>query len=246
MKIKIYPDYPTLSREAASRIGQYIATKPNAVVCIASGNTPVQVFHWLVENVRSGHLNIDRCTFVGLDEWVGIDKSNAGSCRNMMDRDFFHPLDIKESKIKFFDGMAGNLQQECDRIDQFIASHGALDVMLVGIGLNGHIAMNEPGTSFDHYSQIIDLSEETKVVGQKYFPKQTNLSRGLTLGLRHLRESKLPILMANGQKKASIIQKALTLPPTTEIPASIIQKIPHAMVLLDKEAAGLLPRPLAK
>ena len=114
--------------------------------------------------------------------------------------------------------------------------------MLVGIGLNGHIAMNEPGTSFDIYSQVIDLSEETKVVGQKYFPKKTNLSKGLTLGLRHFTESKLPILMANGQKKASIVQKALTLPPSTEIPASVIQTIPHALVLLDEEAAGLLPK----
>jgi glucosamine-6-phosphate isomerase len=243
MKIKTYPDYPTLSREAANLVARHIVGKPGAVVCLASGSTPVQVFRFLVEDVKAGRLNIDGCTFVGLDEWVGIDISNEGSCRNMMDRDFFHPLQIKESKIKFFDGMAENLNQECDRINQFIASRGGLDIMLVGIGLNGHIAMNEPGTSFDLYSQVIELSEVTKVVGQKYFQKKTNLSKGLTLGLRHFRESKLPILMANGQKKASIVQKALTLPPTTEIPASVIQKIPHALVLLDEEAAGLLPNP---
>ena len=242
MKIKIYPDYPTLSREAANRVGQYIASVPNAVICLASGNTPVQVFHWLVDDVRTGHLNIEGCTFVGLDEWVGIDKSLEGSCRNMMDRDFFHPLQIKEAKIKFFDGMAKDLSQECDRIDQFISSRGGLDIMLVGIGMNGHIAMNEPGTSFDLYSQVIELSEVTKVVGQKYFPKKTDLSKGLTLGLKHFRESKLPILMANGEKKASIVQKALTPPPGTEIPASVVQTIPHALVLLDEDAAGLLPK----
>jgi galactosamine-6-phosphate isomerase len=120
--------------------------------------------------------------------------------------------------------------------------HGGLDIMLVGIGLNGHIAMNEPGTSFDSYSQLVDLSEETKEVGQKYFQKKTVLSKGLTLGLRHFKESKLPILMANGKKKASIVQKALTLPPSTAIPASIIQTLPHGLVLLDEEAAGLLPK----
>jgi len=242
MKITICPDYPTLSRETANLVGQYVADKPNAVICLASGNTPVHVFQYLVEDVNAGRLNISGCTFVSLDEWVGIDKSNKGSCRNMMDRDFFHPLKIKESNIKFFDGMAKNLRQECDRIDQFISSRGGLDIMLVGIGLNGHIAMNEPGTSFDHYSQLIDLSEETKAVGQKYFSKKTNLSKGLTLGLRHFRESKLPILMANGQKKASIVQKALTLPPSKKIPASVIQRIPHALVLLDEEAAGLLSK----
>jgi len=160
----------------------------------------------------------------------------------MMDRDFFHPLGIDESRIIFFDAMASDPKQECDRIDRFIASRGGLDIMLVGIGLNGHIAMNEPGTSFDLYSHVTDLSENTKEVGQKYFSKKTILSKGLTLGLRHLRESKLPILMANGQKKASIIQKALTLPPTTEIPASVIQTIPEAMVLLDDEAGELISK----
>ena len=242
MKIKIYPDYPTLSRETANLIARYIANKPNAVVCLASGNTPVQVFRYLVDDVKAGLLNLDDCTFVSLDEWVGIDKSSEGSCRNMMDRDFFHPLGIGESRIIFFDAMASDPKQECDRIDRFIASHGGLDIMLVGIGLNGHIAMNEPGTSFDLYSHVTDLSENTKEVGQKYFSKKTILSKGLTLGLRHLRESNLPILMANGQKKASIIQKALTLPPTTGIPASVIQTIPDAMVLLDEEAGELLSK----
>ena len=242
MKIEIYPDYQTLSRATANLIGQYIADKPKAIICLASGNTPVRVFRCLVEDVKAGHLDMDGCTFVGLDEWVGIDKSQQGSCRNMMDRDFFHPLKITETSIKFFDAMAKNLTQECDRMDQFISSQGGLDIMLAGIGLNGHIAMNEPGIPFNSYSHIIDLSEETKEVGQKYFSKKTILSKGFTLGLRHLTESKLPILMANGQKKASIIQKALTLPPSVRIPASIIQTIPHAHVLLDEEAAELLPR----
>jgi galactosamine-6-phosphate isomerase len=242
VKIKIYPDYPTLSRQTANLVAQYIVDNPEAVICLASGNTPIPVFHCLVEDVKAGLLNIEDCTFVSLDEWVGIDKSSKGSCRNMMDRDFFHPLEIEESKIKFFDGMAIDPEQECGRIDQFISSRGGLDIMLVGIGLNGHIAMNEPGTSFDLYSHVTVLSENTKEVGQKYFAKKTVLSKGLTLGLRHLRESKLPILMANGQAKASIIQKALTFSPSKEIPASVIQTIPNAMVLLDEGAAGLLSK----
>lgn len=242
MKIKIYPDYPTLSRETANLVAHYITNKPNAVVCLASGSTPVQVFRCLVEDVKAGRLNISGCTFVGLDEWVGIDSHVEGSCRNMMDRDFFLPLQIEESKIKFFDGMATDPGQECNRIDHFISSHGGLDIMLVGIGLNGHIAMNEPGTSFDSGSHITDLSEETKEVGQKYFLKKTNLSKGLTLGLSHLRESKLPILMANGSKKASIVKKALTSSPTVQIPASVIQTLAGALVLLDEEAAALLPK----
>ena len=165
-----------------------------------------------------------------------------GSCRNMMDRDLFLPVGVAESNIVFFDALTKNPQRECDRMNQYIASRGGLDIMLVGVGLNGHIAMNEPGASFDLYAHVSDLSEETKQVGQKYFSSQTALSKGLTLGLKHLAESKLPILMANGSKKAPIIKAALTGPVNTAIPASIIQTLPQALVMLDEEAAVLLNR----
>src|SRR6185369_417948 len=101
---------------------------------------------------------------------------------------------------------AANLQAECDRVNEFLTPDG-LDIMLVGIGLNGHIAMNEPGTLFDLRAHISQLAEETINVGQKYFDKPTKLSKGITLGLKNFSEAKLPILMANGLKKASIIQK---------------------------------------
>jgi galactosamine-6-phosphate isomerase len=158
----------------------------------------------------------------------------------MMDRDFFYPLQLPESQIRFFDAMAADPQRECDQMNRLIASHGGLDVMLAGIGLNGHIAMNEPGTSFDLYAHATKLSEETKQVGQKYFSRPTELSAGLTLGLRHFQEARLPILMANGEKKAPVVKSAITLPPTEQLPATIVQRIPAAIVMLDREAAGLL------
>lgn len=240
MQIKTFTDYQSLSRECANLVASYIRRKPASVICLASGSTPIGVFHCLVEDVRSGKLDLSQCLFVSLDEWVGIDKTVEGSCRNMMDKDLFHPLNIPESNICFFDGMAADLPGECKRINQFIESHGGLDIMLVGIGMNGHIAMNEPGTSPHLYAHISDLAEETKVVGQKYFATKTRLSKGLTLGLRHLKESRLPILMANGSKKASIIQKVLKQAPSPDLPASVVQHIPDCIVLLDKEAAALL------
>jgi 6-phosphogluconolactonase/glucosamine-6-phosphate isomerase/deaminase len=114
--------------------------------------------------------------------------------------------------------------------------------MLVGVGTNGHIGMNEPGTSFDSYAHISTLAEETKKVGQKYFSKPTSLSLGITLGLRHLREAKLPIVMASGEKKAEIIAKGLTQTPTEEIPVSISQLIPQGYIMLDEAAAIQLPK----
>jgi 6-phosphogluconolactonase/glucosamine-6-phosphate isomerase/deaminase len=108
--------------------------------------------------------------------------------------------------------------------------------MLVGVGLNGHIAMNEPGTSFDSVAHISTLAEETKTVGQKYFDTATQLSRGITLGLKHFRDARLPILVANGEKKAHIIRQILTSSPSESLPASIIQLIDQGMVMLDEAA----------
>jgi len=236
MKVHVYDDYQALSRATADIISSYIKKKPNALICLASGHSPLGVFQCLVEDVRSKKLNLDRCTFVSLDEWVGIDATQKGSCREMMDKDFFVPASIKEQQIVFFDGMALDLQGQVNKINNLIDANGGLDIMLVGVGMNGHIAMNEPGTSFDSVAHISTLAEETKTVGQKYFDTATTLSQGITLGLKHFRDARLPILMANGEKKAEIISKVLTSAPSESLPASVVQLIDQSIVMLDEAA----------
>jgi glucosamine-6-phosphate isomerase len=236
MKVKIYPDYKSMSRAAADLIAEYIKKKPNSLICLASGHSPLGVFQCLVDDVKSGRLNLQNCTFVSLDEWVGIAATQKGSCREMMDKDLFIPLAIKEHQIIFFDGMDADQKGQIDKINERIEANGGLDIMLVGVGLNGHIAMNEPGTSFDSVAHISTLAEETKTVGQKYFDTVTQLSQGITLGLKHLRDAKLPILVANGAKKAPIVRKMLTSSPSESLPASVMQLVDHGIVILDEAA----------
>ena len=238
MKVNIYPDYQSLSRATADLITQYISTKKDSLVCLASGHTPRGVFQCLREDVRSNRLDLTRCTFVSLDEWIGIPAHLKGSCRAMMDEDFFIPLGINEDQIEFFDGMADDLRKEADRINTLVAAHDGLDIMLVGVGTNGHIAMNEPGTSFDSFAHVSVLAEETKLVGQKYFTTSTTLDKGITLGLKHFREAKLPILMANGEQKAAIIQKTLSAAPAEVLQSSIIHLIDQGFVMLDRATAS--------
>ena len=238
MTTKIFRDYETLSRATADLIKDYISKKPHSLVCIASGHTPVGVFQNLIKDVQSKKLDIRQCTFLSLDEWVGIDPTDSGSCLSMLKKDFFDPLNISDSQTEYFNVLAPDLEKECDRINVLIEKNGGLDIMLVGVGTNGHIGMNEPGTSFHSYAHIGDLAEETKTVGQKYFSKQTILSKGMTLGPKHLREAKLPIVMASGEKKAAIIQQALSQKPTEQIPVSIAQIISQGFVMLDQEAAS--------
>ena len=236
MNLRIFDDYSRLSRAAADLISSFLKAKPASLVCIASGHSPRGVFECLVSDAKNNGLDISQCVFVSLDEWIGIPPERVGSCRAMMDEDLFRPLNIPESQIVFFNGMNPNLNQEVDRVNKLIDSNGGLDIMLVGVGTNGHIAMNEPGTSFDLDAHISELAEETKLVGQKYFSSNTALDKGITLGLKHFRESKLPILMANGVKKANIIRKVLDSPASEALPASIIHMIPAAYVMIDREA----------
>jgi glucosamine-6-phosphate isomerase len=238
MQVKIFATYSELSRATADLVKTYLATKKDSLICIASGHTPVGVFQCLAEDIHSKKLDVSQCTFLSLDEWVGIDPADPGSCLSMLKKDFFDHVPLKAEQIIFFNVLAADLQQECARINTLIQSHGGLDVMLVGVGTNGHIGMNEPGTAFDSRAHVGELAEETKTVGQKYFTKNTSLHLGITLGLRHLQEAKLPIIMANGEKKAAIIAKALQTNPTEQLPASIVHKIPQAFVMLDQQAAN--------
>jgi glucosamine-6-phosphate isomerase len=241
MELKISPDYQTLCFSVAQLITDYLKTKKTALICLASGHTPIGVFQELGKLVNAGKLDLRECTFLSLDEWIGIDPNDSGSCLTMLKNDCFEQLNIQPDRVEFFN-VTADLQSECDRINALIKKNGGLDIMLVGVGTNGHIGMNEPGTSFNSYAHIGALAEETKNVGQKYFSKPTSLSNGITLGLRHLSEAKLPIVMASGDKKAYILSKGLNHPPTEEIPVSIAQLIPQGYVMLDKEAAHQLQR----
>jgi glucosamine-6-phosphate deaminase len=234
MTIHTFPDYEALSETTANLIIEVLKKKPDALICIASGDTPLGVCKFLA---KSDKKRFEKCTFVGLDEWVGMDENDEGSCKYGIYQNLLIPLNFLSERIKYFDAKAQDLDSECQKINEFIASRGGLDVMLVGVGMNGHIALNEPNTPFDIYAHVSDLEEVTKSVGQKYFTKETILTKGITLGLAHLQEAKLPILIANGQRKAPVINKALTLEITEKFPASIFQKIERSIVMLDLEAA---------
>ena len=238
MNLRIFPDYAILSAHAAQHIIDTVRQKPNAVLCLASGDTPAETYRLLAERVHSGELDLSQCHFIGLDEWVGFGPDDVGSCAYFLYRDLFGPAQIRADQITYFDAKSADLQAECQRVDAVISRFGGLDLLLVGVGVNGHIALNEPGTSFLLRSHVVELAESTKAVGQKYFTRQTPLHQGITLGLQHLTEAREVILMASGSRKAPIMYEALHGPVTEQCPASIFQTQPGAHVWLDAEAAG--------
>ncbi|MFD2935504.1 glucosamine-6-phosphate deaminase [Spirosoma flavum] len=240
MTIHQFPDHNTLSQYTAEHIAAIINQKPDATLCLASGDTPIETYRRFVALAQTERVDVSRCTFVGLDEWVGFGPDDFGSCSFYVFRDLFIPLNLRPDQIHVFDAKAVNLAAECTRIDALIQSRGGLDLLLVGMGMNGHIALNEPGTSFTLGCHVVDLAESTKTVGQKYFEKETTLTQGITLGLRHLTEAKEVILLVSGTKKGPVLRDALQGPVSEQMPASIMQTHPNAQIWVDEAAGHLL------
>lgn len=242
MEVITFADNECLSDYMADQLVEQLKEKPESLICFASGNSPKRAAALFVEKVKLANLDTSRFSFVGLDEWVGVDADTKGSCHHDFKEWIFEPLGIRLEQYHVFDGMSTDLLSECEKMDQFIAEKGGIDLMIVGIGMNGHIGFNEPGVDFNQLSHVVPLDEITATVGQQYFEKPMELRQGITLGFKHLNHSKKVFLLANGTKKAAVVKRAIEGPVENSFPASIMQQHPHGFVLIDEAAAALLTR----
>jgi len=242
MKTLRFSNYEELSAYAANEIVQSIKEKPTLTLCLASGHTPLRTAELLVKQLLDGKVDYSRISFFGLDEWVGLPPENEGSCFYFFKTKLFEPLQLPPSQYHLLNAMAEDLDAECKKMDALIDDKGGIDVMLVGIGMNGHIGFNEPGTPFNKFCHIAELDDTTKTVGQKYFKEQTALHQGITIGLGHLMNAKKVFLKADGKRKAEVIQKTVEGDITESFPASIMQQHANGFVIVDEEAASLLTK----
>jgi glucosamine-6-phosphate isomerase len=242
MQILRFKNYEELSGHMADFLVTAIKNKPNLVLCMASGSTPALTCDLLVTKLKKDKVDYSKFTFIGLDEWVRLAPTNTGSCHYFFHKKIFEPLHLSSSQYFLFNALADDLKSECSKMDKVIADKGGIDIMIVGIGMNGHIGFNEPGTSFAELSHVAELDEITKSVGQKYFNGSVELGKGITIGFGHLMNTKKVFLMANGIKKAEVIQKTIEGPVTENFPASIMQRHPDGYILIDEEAGSLLKK----
>ena len=240
MQLHIYKDHNALSADAAERIIATLQNNPAAVLCLATGETPRLTYDILVRRILEEQIDISQCTFIGLDEWVGIPPDQEGSCSHFLHTNLFTPLHIAEHQVHLFDGMTDDTNKECQKMDEKISAKGGISLMIVGVGLNGHIGFNEPGTPADKYSHVIDLDETTREVGKKYFTQAASLKQGITLGFTQILKSNQLIMMANGSKKADVIKQAVEEAISTNLPATLIRTHPSATIMIDEEAAASL------
>jgi glucosamine-6-phosphate deaminase len=240
MKVIIRKTYEEMSAAVADIVFDQLVRKPGSLFCFPSGDSPTGMLNILVDRIKKGKADFTRSTFVGLDEWVGMDRNDAGGCKHYMYDKFFDPAGIRRDQVVFFDAKAQDLKAECRKVDDFILQNGGIDLIVVGIGLNGHLGLNEPGSSFKNYCHVVDLEESTIKVAQKYFSDSTTLKQGITLGLKHISEAKTTIVIASGDKKSRIIQKITEGPVTEQVPGSIMQSLDHGLIIIDTAAASQL------
>lgn len=236
MKTIVYPDYPTLSAETAGKVAEIIKNKPNALLCFPAGDTALGTFAELLKLRGEGNLDFSECKIVGLDEWIHLGAMKNENCFHFLKKHLFDRLGVRNENLCFFNGESTDLRQECLLNDHFVSSNGGIDLMLLGVGMNGHIGLNEPGTSFDTYSHVVELDEVTKQVGKKYFSTEIQLSRGITLGMKHVIEAKTLLIQLSGKKKLPIVKRLIGTEATPEFPVSLVKQHTNALLLLDDDA----------
>ncbi len=240
MKIIVGESYEAMSQQAADEVVGLLKDYTAPLICPASGDSPAGLYKHIVQNVNDHQADISDWSFIGLDEWAGKNQSDEGSCRYHLDHQLFTPLQVKEEKICFFDGRASDLDAECGKAEKFIRTNGGISVAIVGLGMNGHIGMNEPGTPSSLRTHVAAIDPITQQVGQKYFKEPQIITRGITLGMATLMEAKHIILVVSGKHKAEIVRQIFSREISENLPASLLRNHPDFTTFLDKDAASLL------
>lgn len=212
--LSVARDYDEMSRITASRIIRHINEDPTGLYCFAGGDTPVGTLKLIASAAREGIVDLTRAYFVELDEWVGVDEHDAGSCISYLRRNLYEPAGIDEGQVHRFNPTASDLEGECSAADAFVAVHGGISLALLGVGVNGHLGFNEPDSALDAAAHVVELTETTRTVGTKYFDAatpdaHTAASQGITLGLAQLLGAQELIIQANGPKKHDAIARVL-------------------------------------
>lgn len=224
--------YRDLSRKAANLISAQIIMKPDSILGLATGSTPVGIYQQLIEWYRKGDLDFSGAITVNLDEYCGLSGEHEQSYRYFMNHNFFDHINIKKENTHIPDGMAKDQQQECIRYDSLIESLKPIDLQLLGIGHNGHIGFNEPDISFEKTTHIVELKSDTIKANSRFFASMDQVpQKAITMGIKSIMNAKKILLVANGKEKKEAIDKAFRGPVIPEVPASILQFHPDLTVI---------------
>ncbi len=232
MKYIVVKSYEELSNKAADLIAAQILVKPNCILGLATGSSPVGTYQRLIADNKAGKIDFSTVTSVNLDEYVGLDGSNDQSYRYFMNDNLFDHVNIDKAKTFVPNGCAKDLKAEGEAYDQMIRDLGGIDLQLLGIGLDGHIGFNEPDDYFTGPTHEVKLDESTIKANARFFANEDEVPKtAITMGMLSIMQAKKVLLVANGAAKKEIVEKAFFGPIDPKVPASILQLHPDVTVI---------------
>ena len=243
MRIYECADYRAMSRQAANIISAQVIMKPECVLGLATGSTPIGVYDQLVEWYNKKDLSFLRTRSVNLDEYRGLSGTHEQSYRYFMQTHLFNRVDIRPENTNVPNGLAVDTDAECARYDKVIQDLGGIDLQLLGMGRNGHIGFNEPCDAFILGTHLVDLTESTIEANKRFFASEADVPRqALTMGIMHIMQAKKILVVVSGEDKADAVAKAFAGPVTPQVPASILQIHPDVVLVGDRAALARLDR----
>ena len=232
MKFITVENYEKMSRQAANIISAQVISKPNSVLGLATGSSPVGTYRQLIEWYNKGDIDFSEVISINLDEYVGLTGENDQSYRYFMQENLFNHVNIRPENTYVPNGCANDVAKECEEYDARIDRFGGIDLQLLGIGLDGHIGFNEPADVFVKGTHVVDLHESTIEANSRFFESINDVPRqAVTMGMLPIMQAKKVLLIANGKAKKDILQKAFFGPITPMVPASILQLHPDLTVI---------------
>lgn len=242
MRIYKAKDYDEMSRKAAGIVSAQIIMKPDCVLGLATGSTPVGLYKQLIEWYRNGDLDFSGVRTVNLDEYKGISRENDQSYYYFMHQNLFDHVNIPAENTHLPDGMEPDSEKECRRYEELIQSMGSVDLQLLGIGHNGHIGFNEPADAFDKLVHCVNLTQSTIEANKRFFASAEEVPRqAYTMGIQTIMRSKKILIIANGEGKADIVRDAFFGPITPMVPASVLQLHNDVTLVADEAALSKIP-----
>lgn len=243
MEAIIKENYDEMSKLSANMIAEVIMKKPNAVLGLATGSTPLGTYKELVRLYKAKKIDFKYVVTFNLDEYIGLSETHSQSYYYFMRHNLFKYTNIKKENIHLPDGIAKNIEEFCEHYELMIKKAGGIDVQLLGIGSNGHIAFNEPGSSLGSRTRIKTLDRKTIADNSRFFKRKSDVPKyAITMGIGTIMEAKRVILLANGSNKADAVAKAIEGSITALVPASILQMHPNATIIIEKSASVNLTR----
>lgn len=243
MRIYEAKDYQEMSRKAANILAAQVILKPDCVLGLATGSSPIGTYDQLVAGYEKGDLDFSEVKTVNLDEYIGLNHENDQSYYYFMHSHLFDRINIDPANTNVPDGMAEDIDAECERYEELIRSLGGVDIQLLGIGRNGHIGFNEPADSFDKMTHCVDLTESTIEANKRFFASADEVPRqAVSMGSGTIMKAKKILLIACGEDKADAVAKSFFGPVTPEVPASILQLHSDVVVIADTAALSKCPK----